>query len=84
MVVSYGGHGGGKAAAQLRQVLLGVRMRVGEVMPALTFPNRETMGKANKGEMLPLSGEGAMWESEREAVAKAFEEVMALLNQKAG
>ena len=84
MVVSYGGHGGGKAAAQLSQVLLGVRMRVGEVMPALTFPNRETMGKANKGEMLRLSGEGAMWESEMEAVAKGFEEVMALLNQKAG
>ena len=84
MVVSYGGHGGGKAAAQLRQVLQGVNMRVAESMPALTFPNRETVGKALKGEELGLSGRGAMWEGEREVVAKAFEEVMALLDQKAG
>ena len=84
MIVSYGGHGGGKAAVQLRQVLQGVRMRVGEVMPALAFPNRETVGKANQGEVLPLSGEGTMWEGEREVVAKGFEELMALLGQKAG
>ena len=84
MIVSYGGHGGGKGGEQLRQVLLGVKMRVGEVMPALTFPNRETTGKALKGEVLRLSGEGAIWEAEREVVAKSFEELMALLGQKAG
>ena len=84
MIVSYGGHGGGKAAAQLRQVLQGVRMRVGDVMPALSFPNKEAVGKASKGQVLPLSGEGAMWEAEREVVARSFEELMALLGQKAG
>lgn len=32
MIVSYGGHGGGRAAGQLREVLGGVRMRVGELV----------------------------------------------------
>ena len=59
-------------------------MRFVEVMPGLTFPYRDTMGKANQGEVLPLSGEGAMWEGEREVVAKGFEELMALLDQKKG
>jgi NAD(P)H-dependent FMN reductase len=37
MIVSYGYHGGGKAAAQLRQVLEGLRMRPINAMPAITF-----------------------------------------------
>eukprot|EP00698_Gefionella_okellyi_P000144 TRINITY_DN10135_c0_g1_i1.p1 TRINITY_DN10135_c0_g1~~TRINITY_DN10135_c0_g1_i1.p1 ORF type:complete len:229 (+),score=32.48 TRINITY_DN10135_c0_g1_i1:160-846(+) len=35
MIVSYGSRGGGKAAAQLRQVLDGLRMRTVSTMPAL-------------------------------------------------
>ena len=35
VIVSYGHHGGGKAAAQLRQVLDGLRMQVAATMPGL-------------------------------------------------
>lgn len=38
MIVSYGFQGGGKSAAQLRQVLDGLRMRVAPTMPALALP----------------------------------------------
>jgi NAD(P)H-dependent FMN reductase len=37
VIVSYGHHGGGKAAAQLRQVLEGLRMRPAVAMPAITI-----------------------------------------------
>lgn len=37
VIVSYGNHGGGKAAAQLRQVLDGLRMRPVAAMPAITI-----------------------------------------------
>jgi NAD(P)H-dependent FMN reductase len=36
-IVSYGGHGGGKCAAQLRQVLEALKMRVALTMPALVL-----------------------------------------------
>jgi NAD(P)H-dependent FMN reductase len=38
MIVSYGFQGGGKSAAQLRQVLDGLRMRTAPTMPALVLP----------------------------------------------
>ncbi|KAI3019651.1 hypothetical protein CBS147347_8946 [Aspergillus niger] len=56
LVVSYGGHGGGKAAAQLRQVLQGVRMRPLERMVELRFPEIEEVKRAAKGEDLGLNG----------------------------
>lgn len=37
-VISYGGHGGGKCAAQLHQVLSGVKMRLVSEMPGLVLP----------------------------------------------
>lgn len=37
LIVSYGHRGGGKAAAQLRQVLEGLKMRPAAAMPAITF-----------------------------------------------
>lgn len=76
--MSYGGHGGGKAGGQLRQVLQGVRMNVAETMPALTFPSREVVGRATRGEEVPVLGEGGVWDAEREVVRKAFEELVAL------
>ena len=82
ITTQYGGHGGVKAAAQLRQVLQGVRMRVAETMPALTFPSKQTMLLASKGEELPLRGEDGIWRSERDVVGKAFEELVALVSQK--
>jgi NAD(P)H-dependent FMN reductase len=37
MIVSYGGHGGGKCAAQLRQVAEGLKMHPVRTMPAITL-----------------------------------------------
>jgi NAD(P)H-dependent FMN reductase len=39
MIVSYGFHGGGKCAAQLREVLEGLHMRPAATRPALTLPS---------------------------------------------
>lgn len=38
VIVTYGGHGGGKCAEQLRQVAGAVKMRVVETMPAIRLP----------------------------------------------
>ena len=80
MIVSYGGHGGVKSAAQFRQVLFGVRMKVAETMPALTFPSKEDMYHASRGEPLCLSGEKEIWKPEREVICKAFDELLLLLS----
>jgi NAD(P)H-dependent FMN reductase len=40
VIVSYGHHGGTKAAAQLRQVLEALRMQPTPTMPAITFTNQ--------------------------------------------
>ena len=82
MIVSYGGHGGGTAGSQLRQVLQGVWMNVTETMPALTFPSKEIVGRATEGEEVPVLGEGGMWDAEREVVRKAFDELVALVAMK--
>jgi NAD(P)H-dependent FMN reductase len=42
VIVTYGGHGGGKCAAQFRQVAEAVRMRPTATMPAITL-SRETI-----------------------------------------
>ena len=81
MIVSYGGHGGGKAAAQLRQVLNGVDMEVAETMPGLTFPGRKVLGLAAVGGGLPLKGEGAIWGEENEGIVKAFGELLELAHK---
>ncbi|PWY85059.1 hypothetical protein BO70DRAFT_395730 [Aspergillus heteromorphus CBS 117.55] len=76
LVASYGGHGGGKAAAQLRQVLEGLRMRPLERMVALTFPGKEDGLKATKGEDLGLEGEAGFWDGEKEGIQEAFGELV--------
>lgn len=45
-IVTYGGHGGGKCAAQLRGVLNAFDMRIAETMPALTLPPGQVEGNA--------------------------------------
>ena len=82
MIVSYGGHGGGRAAGQLKQVLQGVGMRPVERMVGLTFPGRELLVKAAKGEELGLdaTSEKGVWSKEREEIVKAFEELVGLLD----
>jgi NAD(P)H-dependent FMN reductase len=82
MVVSYGGHGGGKAAVQLRGVLEGVRMSVVETMPGLHLEPREVMKTAAVGGKLELEGERALWgEKERLEICKAFGELEGLLGK---
>lgn len=46
-VVTHGGHGGGKCAAQLRGVLSGLKVCVAATMPAPTLPAGQV--KANPG-----------------------------------
>jgi NAD(P)H-dependent FMN reductase len=51
LIVSYGGHGGGKCAAQLREVLGGIGLRLTSAMPGLRLA-RERI-EANDGEIEP-------------------------------
>ncbi|KAH8748351.1 putative NADPH-dependent FMN reductase [Hyaloscypha finlandica] len=82
MVVSYGGHGGGKAAVQLKGVLEGCRMGVVERMPGLHFPDKRVLGIAAVGGELFLEGDGAIWgEMEREEIGKAYGELLSLLGE---
>lgn len=78
MIVSYGGHGGGKSAGQLRQVLDGVHMNTAETMPALAFPSKEAHAQAMfKGELLREEGT-ELWKEQKKDIVKAFEELLAL------
>jgi NAD(P)H-dependent FMN reductase len=52
MIVSYGGHGGGKAAEQLTQVCHGLRMLPLDKPVCLTFPDKDFMAKVGRGEDL--------------------------------
>ena len=63
VIVTYGFHGGGKCAAQLRQVLKGLRMRPVRTMPALTLPEalkggayRRCAGRIQAGESVHGTG----------------------------
>jgi NAD(P)H-dependent FMN reductase len=53
MVVTYGGRGGNKCAAQLRQVLEGLKMKPVATMPGLTLTDGRI--KADTGEIDPAS-----------------------------
>lgn len=82
LVVSYGGHGGGKAAVQLQGVLSGLKITVVPKAPALTFPDHDFMVKATKGEDLGLAGEGGkqVWIKEQEDIGLAWAQFLDLLN----
>ncbi|ROW16109.1 hypothetical protein VPNG_01961 [Cytospora leucostoma] len=80
MIVSYGGHGGDKAAGALRTVLLGLRMRTPERTVGLSFPDKEFGRKCASGEDLGLGEEGSgVWLEEREDIVAVWEEVVGLL-----
>jgi NAD(P)H-dependent FMN reductase len=78
MIVSYGGHGGGAAAVQLNQVLLGVRMRPIESKIALSFPTKDYQGQAARGENLKLDAEDefGIWSSQQKDLIKAFGDLL--------
>jgi len=70
-IVSYGGHGGGKCAAQLSQVLQALKMRLAPTMPALVLSEA-----AIRQALLDPASELA---SHRESVEQAFGELGGLL-----
>lgn len=71
-IVSYGGHGGGKCAAQLHQVLSGLKMRLAETMPALTLPPGQV--QANPGSIDAAS----VFATDERVVAAALHELQAM------
>lgn len=80
MVVSYGGHGGGRAAEALAVVLQGLRMRTPGKTVNLSFPDRKFGGKCFIGEDLGLQEEGnAVWVKDRDDIVEVWEEMVKLL-----
>ncbi|KAL6252452.1 hypothetical protein RBB50_000171 [Rhinocladiella similis] len=82
MIVSYGGHGGGRAAGQLRQVLCGVHMTPTKKHVELAFPSRSVLLEAAYGKDLGLDGFNAkgIWGSQRKEIGDVFAEMMDLLS----
>lgn len=80
MVVSYGGHGGGRAAEALAVVLQGLKMRAPGRTVNLSFPDREFTGRCFVGGDLGLQEEGSMvWAKERGDIIAVWEEMVKLL-----
>lgn len=81
MIVSYGGHGGGQAAAALKVVLGGaLDMRMTEKNVELTFPSREILVKSVGGKDLGLLEDGSStWVKEKEDIAGAWDQLADLL-----
>jgi NAD(P)H-dependent FMN reductase len=71
-IVSYGGHGGGKCAAQLREVLSGIKMRVVAEMPGLTLA--KSVIEANPGHI----DANVAFADQRPAVAQVLQALVAL------
>jgi hypothetical protein len=65
------------AAAQLQQVLQGLRMTPVDTMPALTYASIEERKKEFAGQLLDLD----KWEGEKEKALKAFAELVELLEK---
>lgn len=79
MVVSYGGHGGGRAAEALAVVLQGLKMRTPGRAINLSFPDREFTGKCFVGGGLGLQEEGSVvWAKERGDIIAVWEEMVKL------
>lgn len=83
IIISYGGHGGDKAAAALRFCLAGgLGMQIGDKMVVnLSFPSRDALYAAANGENLGLdaSKEGGVWSSERKRITSSWDEMVGML-----
>ena len=66
VIVSYGGHGGGKCAVQLRQVVEAMKMRPVATMPGITLSNEVIRGAP----LEPENDFAAYVETVRQAVAE--------------
>ena len=73
MIVTYGGHGGGRCAEQLLQVLQGLKMKPVDTMPGFTL-EREHI-EANAGEIEPA----VAFATHLEVLKQAFGELAAAL-----
>ena len=71
VIVTYGGHGGGKCAAQLRQVTYGLKMRAVPTMPAITLTDEMMLG----GPFDPETDLQAHADSVRQAVAELLDQL---------
>ncbi|MFK0162687.1 NADPH-dependent FMN reductase [Rhizobium sp. NPDC090279] len=69
MIVTYGGHGGGKCAAQLHQVLSGLKMKPVETMPGFTLSRARIEANAGKVDPVTEFAEG------RSTLERAFGEL---------
>ncbi|EED12138.1 NADPH-dependent FMN reductase Lot6, putative [Talaromyces stipitatus ATCC 10500] len=72
MIVSYGGHGGGKAAEQLKQVCHGLRMLPLDTPSCLTFPDKEFIEKVNRGEDFDVRD---VFNKDRAGIQERFDEL---------
>lgn len=81
MIVAYGGHGGDKAAAALKTVCQGLRMKVVERPVCLSFPDKEFGGKCLAGKDLALDdADQKVWEKEKQDLVGAWEEMVDLFD----
>ena len=74
LIITYGGHGGGKCGRQLKQVLKGLKMQPVTVRPAFTLTHDRI--KANTGTIDPAAEFG----SRDRTLRKAFSQLAARLN----
>ena len=82
MIVSYGGHGGGKAAQALAVVLQGLKMRTPGKTVNLSFPDRQFGGKCFVGGELALQEEGnEVWVKERDDIVVVWDEMVKLFTE---
>lgn len=77
VIISYGGHGGDKAASALKLCLAGgIKMHIDDGMVVnLTFPDREVLYKAARGQQLGLEagGDEGVWSSEKSLITDAWD-----------
>jgi NAD(P)H-dependent FMN reductase len=73
MIVTYGGHGGGRCAQQLRQVLSSIKMKIVEQMPALTLSHEQV--ERNDGIIDP----GVVFVEQKEQIIEALKAVQILI-----
>ena len=74
MIVTYGGHGGDKAAGHIRTVLGAISMRVVEKQVNMSFPSFEYLNKGLRGEDLGLDAKNdkGPWAEHRSEIADIF------------
>ena len=73
VIVTYGGHGGGRCGAQLKQVAEGVNLRLMPTMPALTLAREILEG----GPLHPATD----FEAETDSIRQAIRELSAALER---